>query len=65
LCLFSFMMGCLPAAESSIDFPIVYSLSTVSFIFIMTMTPLIGLKIKRMRKKYLERQLEKVISPDA
>jgi amino acid transporter len=65
LCLFSFLMGCLPAAESSIDFPIVYSLSTVSFIFIMTVTPLIGLKIKRMRKKYLDRQLEKIISPDA
>lgn len=60
LSVFSFIMGCLPAEDNSIDFPIVYSLSAVSLIFVMTVIPLVGLKFKRMRKKYLEGKVPEV-----
>ena len=57
LSVFCFMMGCLPPNDSTISYPILYSLGVVSTIAMMTLLPLIGLKFKRIRHAQLSKKI--------
>ncbi len=57
LSLFCFMMGCLPPADSTISYPVVYTLGVVSSIALMSLLPLIGLKFKTIRHTQLSKKI--------
>lgn len=57
---FCFFMGCHPPKNSTITYPVLYSINVVLMIGLMTCIPLIGLKYKQFMKKRALKNLSRV-----